>query len=255
MPVQFNYTGIVRKLDATAIPSQIVDEWAQTLLAEKDRLYSNLMNQIKDESSFISKLADPSSAAYAGFVNQSYPKAATAILKQKLKLRNSYNAWKNSVQSAFASGGVFETNVNAKKEKFRNVRYALSAVGEKSLVGLKPIVKAVALLTGDKTIKAYMGADDTLTGDAYNVFKAEFANYIKPMLVAKGVFATTYAFIADEANDTSTRDSIISSANTDFASILNAFKRTDVTFIDLRLQLSFDTANKYVIVTARAETT
>ena len=254
MPVQFDYTGIIRKLDKTAIPDQIVSEWQETLLAEKDRIYANLTAQISNETEFINKIAEPSSEAYESFVNPNHPKAQEAILKQKLKLRGAYSDWNNSVQAAFASGGAFENGVNTKKDKWRNVRFALGAVGEKSLLGYGAVVKAVGLMTGDSKIDAYMGADDTLTGSPYNVFLSEFARYVKPMLIAKGVFAANYAFLADEAGDNTTRDNILNAVNTDFDTILNAFKRTDVTFVQLTLEMSYDDVNDYITVHAVAET-
>jgi len=254
MPVQFDYTGIVRLLDPTQIPSQIVDEWRSTLLAEKDRIYANLTSQIANETDFINKLADPSSNAYQDFVNPNHPKATSAILKQKLKLRAAYSDWANAVASAFQSGGAFETNVTSKADKWKNIRYALGAVGEKSLIGLGAMAKVVGIMTGDSKITAYLGTDDSLTGSPYNVFDPNFARYVKPMIVAKGVFAVAYAFYADQAGDTSTRDSILSNVNTDFDTILNAFRRTDVTWVNLDLSLSFDDVNGYITVSAVAET-
>lgn len=254
MPVQFDYTGIARKLDESAIPSQIVQEWYETLIAEKDRIYANLTSQISNETDFINKLADPSSEGFEDFVNPSHPKATQAKLKQRLKLRSAYSDWIDAVQDAFASNGAFETGVTNKKDKWKNVKYAIAAVGEKSLMGLGAIAKAVAIMTGDSKITAYLGADDTLTGSPYNCFKTQFTRYVKPMLVAKGVYGIAYAFMADVAGDSTTRDNILSSVNSDFDDILNAFKRDDVTWVQLDLELSYDDVNDYITVHAVAET-
>jgi len=254
MGLLFNYSGKIRKLSKEAIPSQIVDEWEQTLKGERARILSNVFAQIPSEPAFIAKIADPASAAYEDYVNPEHPKSITAILKHKMKLRTAYNDWKSALEAALSEGGTFETNVTAKKEKWRNVRYALSAIGEKSLMGLGAITKAVGVMTGDKKITAYMGTDDSLTGTPTNVFKLEFARYVKPILVAKGVFASAYAFLADDANDTATRNSIISSVNSDFATLLNVFKRDDLTFSTLSLTLSYDESTDTINVSAVAET-
>jgi len=254
MGLLFNYTGKIRKLSKEAIPSQIIDEWEQTLKGERERILNNVFTQIPDEQAFITKLAEPASAAYGAYVNPAYPKASRAIIKHVVKLKAAYNDWKSSLEAALAEGGAFETNVTAKKEKWRNVRYALAAVGEKSLLGLGALTKAVRVMTGDLAVTAHFGADDSLTGTPTNVFTPEYATYIKPVFIAKGVYAAYYAFIADDFGDAQTRDWYLSHANEDFQEMLNFFKRADMTFSTLSLTLSYDESTGAINVNAVAET-
>jgi len=254
MGLLFNYTGKIRKLSKEAIPSQIIDEWEQTLKGERARILNNVFAQIPDESAFIAKLAEPASAAYADYVNISHPKAFAAILKHKTKLKTAYNDWKSSLESALAEGGVFETNVTAKKEKWRNVRYALAAVGEKSLMGLGALTKAIRVMTGDKTVTAYFGTDDTFTGTPTNVLKPDYATFIKPVFIAKGVTAVYYAFLFDDAGDTNSRNALLNGISEEFQEMLNYYKRTDMVFTTLSLTLSYDESTDAINVNAVAET-
>jgi len=254
MALLFNYTGKIRKLSKEAIPSQIVDEWEQTLKGERARILNNVFAQIPDESAFIAKLAEPASANYESYVNLNHIKSYRAILKHKMKLKTAYNDWKSALESALAEGGVFETNVTAKKEKWRNVRYALAAVGEKSLMGLGALTKAIRIMTGDRTVTAYFGADDTFTGTPTNVFKMDYATFLKPVFIAKGVFAVYYAFLLDDAGEITQRDDTLDAVSTEFQDMLNYYKRTDLNFTTLSLTFSYDESTDAINVNAVAET-
>jgi len=253
MAVEFEYTGYVIDVPEAEIPQVILDRWKESLIAERDRIKNNLLTKIPNETEFKDKIADASSDAYEQFVNPSFPGADIIKLKQRVKLERAYNKWLTGVQAAFAEGGTFETNVEAKADKFKEVRYTLGAVGFKPTSGYGAIVKAVMFHTGETKVMKYITANDNVTGQPYRTIKESQVKYVKPMIVAKGVYACVLALYANEAGDTTLRDNILSSATTDIEEVINALKRTDVTFSALEYELSWDDAESKIKVYAKAE--
>lgn len=249
------YTGYITKIDTAAIPDDLLNEWSETLKGENDRILNHLLTQIPDEASFKNKLATPAADGYEDYVNPNHPKANIAKLKHRLKLGKAYADWNNAVNSAFTIDpntglSYFMSQVDAKKDRFRRVAYTLSAVGEKVLFGWNALTKAVMMITGDQRLPYYIDSakGDSLNGTPDYGIDPNFSQYVKPMLIAKGVFGAIYAFYADEAGDATTRDNIISQVNADFDTIIGAFKNPAFTTVDL--SYTWDDVNKRIRVDA-----
>jgi len=254
MAVLFEYTGYVEPIPESEIPQDVLDEWKETLKAERDRIKANLLEKIATETDFKSKIAEASADAYANFVNPNFEGADMIKLKQRIKLMRAYNPWKAGVESAFAEGGTFEKNVEAKADKFKAIRYVLGVVGHKPDKGYGAVVKGVMFHTGEKIVLRYITAEDSYTGTPTPTLKTAFVKFVKPMIVAKAVQACVLAIYANEGGDSSTRDSILSNVTNDINTILDAFKRDDVTFSQLAYELTWDTNVNKIKVHAIAET-
>jgi len=239
MATVFDYVGEIVWLSPDEIPSDILNEWRETLKNEQGRIYNSLMTKIPNESAFQSRIADASSDAYEGFVNPSFENADVIKMKQRVKLARSYNAWNTGVADAFGEGGYFADRVENKADKFKLAAYTVSNVGHKPTRFFGPLVKAIMFLVGDTRVLRYLDVHDVYTGDPTNVFKAGHSRFIKPMLVARGVFGAVMAKFADEGGLTSLRDSIISDVNSKLDEAISAFvDSANYSNVYLHLELS-----------------
>lgn len=171
-------------------------------------------------------------------------------MKQRVKLAKAYNPYINGVQSAFASGGAFETQVDAKKDKYDLARYTIGLVGFKPYTSWGPGPKAIAFITGDKRALAYLTADDTHSGEPANAIKPEYSNFAKPALIAMLTRGFVLAKFADEAGLDSLRDSIISTTNTRIANYLSGLIETGYT---VTLELIYEESTSTFKVHAKVE--
>jgi len=212
----------------TDVPSDVKDEWANTLAGEMSRIYQNLTTKISTEDDFKSRIADASSDRYEDFlasVGAGWD-ASIIKLKQRIKLARAYQSWQTGIGNAF--GGTepyFDDRVLAKKDKYGNAKYVLAGVGLRyDVAGFgawRPIVKGVLLMRGDTRVQRYLTADDSFTGTLHAVFDPTKGRLITPSIIAHAVQAVVMAFYADEANDETTRDSILSNATATIDELIN----------------------------------
>ena len=249
MAVVFDYIGKVVLLSESDIPAETHDEWTTTLTNEKSRIGTNLLNKIPDEPTFQNLIADPSSYAWANFVNPDWPNADIVKVKQKVKLYRAYGSWDTGVRAAYVDG-YFVERVLAKKDKWLLARYPISIVGIRHDPNIKwrAGTKAVKFFVGDYRITKYMDpALDTYSGDPTNVVKDAYGKFFQPLVLGKLVYGYTLAKYADEIGMGSTRDSVISAVNADLDEILScALNSAKADPAKSYLHLSFDGTDFFV---------
>lgn len=235
-----SYTGYVVPVSEASM-EDIIAEWEREMKGARARILNHLTSKIASQGDFLTKLVAPAIAGYGDYVNPEHPKSDTAKLKFRIKLGKAYPAWSSGVNSAFAENGIFETNVTAKKGKMVNAKYTVGAVGQKAVIGYNAVVKAIMAITGDSRLVTYIepAKGDSLSGTPLNVFDADVAGYVKPLIVAPAVRACVFAHYANEAGMTSLRDEIITAFNGLSGRIITAFKKANAT---ATLTLSWDTA-------------
>lgn len=252
MVLVVEYIGPV---DKTTVPSGLVNEiiskWESTLLARRDLIYNRLLTKIPDEASFLSRIADASADQWENFVSPYYPRADFIKLKQRVKISIAYPRWSAEVIKAFSPGGIFETNVSAKKDRLAQVIYTLANVGARYM-GWGPGYKAVGAITGDTRITRYVGANETLTGTPVNVFPEGVVKFVRPALIALLTQGAVLAMYANEKGFSDLRDAVITTVNTDLDTIVNGLKKPEYTVAYVHLE--FDAAAGVINVHARAET-
>jgi len=212
MPVE--YVGLYVPLDPSVVTNE-QDEWETSLKAARQTILNHLLAKIPNETAFKDKIADASSDAWESFVSTSWEDYEFITLKQRVKLERAYSDWYDGIQNAFAEGGAFETNVTNKKGKTRNFRYPMGAVGVKYKLAWKCAYKAIAVISGDARVLRYFDADDITTpSTVVNVFLARAAKFARATAVPIIVRGLVLAQYAQEAGDTSLRDTIINRTNT-----------------------------------------
>jgi len=212
MSYVLEYKGYYKPLDS--LPSEILEEWETTLKNERERILSALTEKIPNADAFISKIAEPAYEGWSNFVNPDFPDVDFIKLKYRIKLKSAYPAWNSGIQSAFAEGGTFETNVSAKKDKLEKLRYVLGAVGYKRKIGWGPAYKAIAVITGDRRVDEYFTTDDSFSGEITNAFPTGVVKYVRPMAIAILTQGFVLAQYAHENGLTTERDAVISKVNT-----------------------------------------
>ncbi|RLG71384.1 MAG: hypothetical protein DRO23_12035 [Thermoprotei archaeon] len=215
------------------IAEAIKNEWETTLKNERARILNALQTKIPDQAAFLDKLADASSDRFEEFlasVGGDWNKDII-VTKQRVKLAAKYDAWNTGITNAFAEGGVFETNVTNKKEKFKELRRVIGAVGHKALGTWNPVVMGVLLLRGDSRVLKYLDANDSFSGTLQAAFDSIKGRYITPSMIAQAVQAVVIAKYADEGNLTTIRDNVLSNANTILADMVNFAKKSGYTVV------------------------
>jgi len=216
---KWSYVGVMQL--PTEVPQAIRDEWETTLKGERARILANLQTKIPSEVAFKDRIGDASSDQYELFgagIPAPWDKD-TILMKQRAKLNRAYALWLADVQSAFASGGAFDVNVTAKKNKLNLARYTLGAVGLRydPSAGLgvwNPAVMGVLLLMGDTRCARYFDGNDTFTGTLENVCDPLTGRLGRPPMIADTVKVRVLAKFCDEAGLTALRDTQITNGNT-----------------------------------------
>ena len=254
MAVVFDYVGKVALLAEADIPQETRDEWENTLINETSRIGTNLLAKIPDESTFQNLIADASSDAWEAFVSPDWPGADLIKVKQRVKLARRYTAWDAGVRDAFFDG-YFPARVSSKKDKWLLARYTISLVGlqHSPTIRWRAGTKAVKLFVGDQRITRYMDAAlDTLSGSPTYVVKDAYGKFFQALTIGKLVYGYVMAKFADEGGLATTRDSVISTLNSEMDEILSAAldsSKADPT--KSYLHLSYSAGDFYV--TAHAE--
>jgi len=227
------WTYIGKMTLPTDVPSDVKDEWANTLAGEMSRIYTNLLSKIPNQDAFQSRLATPASERYSDFLASTGASWNAAIikLKHKIKLGRAYSSWSSGIGEAFGgTNPYFDDRVLAKKAKYGNAKYVLAGVGLKyDVAGFgcwRPIVKGVLFMRGDKRPMNYLTADESFSGTLHSVFDAVKGRLVTPSIIAHSVYAVVMAWYAHEAGETSTRDTILSNATTMIANFINLAKDT-----------------------------
>jgi len=226
-----------RYLGNCELPSDIADaiknEWETTLKNERERILNALQTKIPDMSAFQDKIADASSDQYEAFlasVGGQWDRDMI-VTKQRVKLAARYDAWSNGIVNAFAEGGTFETNVSAKKDKFKELRRVIGAVGHKALGSWNPVVMGILLLRGDTRPFRYFDANDNFDGDHESALDPTKGRYITPSVIAQAVQAVVIAKYADEGGLTTVRDNVLSNANSILAGLIDFAKLSGYTVV------------------------
>lgn len=235
------------------LPSDIADailnEWESTLKAERARILDALQTKIPNEAAFKDRIADASSDQYEAFLASTgaYWDRDWIVMKQRVKLAAKYNAWLTGIANAFAEGGTFETNVTAKKDKFKELRRVIGAVGHKALGTWNPVTMAVLLLRGDTRPFRYFDANDSFSGTHEPALDPTKGRYVTPSMIAQGVQGVVLAVYAEEAGLTSLRDSILTTASNTLQALADFAKISGYT---VALNLSWNAGVGNVRVTA-----
>ncbi|RLE48632.1 MAG: hypothetical protein DRJ18_01580 [Candidatus Methanomethylicota archaeon] len=226
MPEYWKYIGTVTLPDD--LPTEVLNEWKETLKAEQSRIYANLQTKIPNEIAFQDRIADASSDEFENFLQSVGGRwnADVIKLKQRVKLARAYNDWKTGIDNAFGEGGYFPDRVEQKANKFKLMRYVLGAVGYRAdpsdPFGVwNPVVMGVLLMRGDTRPLRYLDANDSFSGTLESVFDAVKGRLITPSIIAHGVYACVMAKFADEGNQTAIRDQILTDANSIIDELVN----------------------------------
>jgi len=249
MSVAVEYKGYYVPLDA--VPDEIMTEWENTLKGERARILSALLEKIANATDFINKLANPAIEGWSGFVATDWEDRDLILMKYQVKLKGAYDEWNTGVQNAYAEGGTFETNVTNKKSKFQMARYPMGAVGIRYKIAWGPAYKAVAVISGDKRVKNYMGTNDSFSGDVVNVFLPGARKVARPAGIALITQGLVIAQYAHEAGLTTERDTIISTINTHLAN--SVLKMVDTSMYTVTLEIGFDDVAGKLYAYSKAE--
>lgn len=210
------------------LPTGVLDEWETTLKAERARILASLTAKIPNETAFQSFVADASSDQYSAFLATVGGAWDVNVIemKQRVKLARKYTDWSSGIASAFAPSGTFETNVTAKKNKYKLARYVMGVVGHRpsnsGAFGVwNPAVIGALLMRGDTRPSRYFDANDSFVGTLEAVMDAKLGKLITPSIIAETVFASIMAKFADEGGLTTIRDNIITASNTTLDTLLN----------------------------------
>ena len=269
MPEVLLYEGVAEV--PSEVPSHIIDEWETTLKNMQASIYNNLMQKIPSEEAFKTRIAAASSDAWEVFVNPNYKNANVIKMKQRIKLAKAWGSWNAGVKNAYdGDSPYFADRVTQKKDKYQLARYTIAFVGSKPDKFWGPAPKAILLLTGDLRASRYITANETLSGSPQNAILPEYANYVRPMVISKVVFAGVMVYFAQEAGLADLRDNVIRSANQELEKIVNAFLDTSkyvagglteggdykdpTAWTGTYVHLWFDESSGKVKVRARAET-
>ena len=225
MPVYWQYEGICQLPDS--LPTEVKQEWINTLSNEQARIYSNLLAKIPSVTDFQDRIADASSDEFENFLASVGARwdADVIKMKQRVKLARAYNSWKTGVDNAFGEGGYFADRVSQKADKFELARYVLGVVGYKPETGSgfgvwNPVVVGVLLMRGDTRPIRYFDANDSLSGTHEAVMDAVKGRLISPSIIAHAVYASVMAKFADEGGLSTIRDNVLSNANSVIDEIL-----------------------------------
>jgi len=219
MPVVFEVSIERAFRDPTNYPTDLVSKWESKLKGLRDTILNRIQQKIASETDYKDLLATPSAEKYADFVNPSYVRADFIKLKQKTKVMGRGLDYINNVANAFAEGGVFETNVSAKKDKLKLAIYTLDAVGVKYLgkdaSNAPLVVAAIRAITGDKRgelLLKYHNISGTIA-TITDLFPAGVNVSARSSLVFNVVQGVVLLAFAYKANDSSLYDSIMTEIN------------------------------------------
>lgn len=219
MAVYWEYVGTCTL--PAELPTGVLEEWRDTLKAERTRIYASLLNKIPDETAFKTRIADASSDEFEAFLYKVGGKwdADLIEMKQRVKLARKYPDWKSGVDDAFGVGGYFAHRVEGKADKFKLARYVLGVVGHRRTLvdGIKvwnPVTMGALLMRGDTRCARYFDENDTFTGTLHAVVDPNKGRLITPSIMAEAIRACVMAKFADEGGLTTLRDTILSNSNT-----------------------------------------
>ena len=235
-----------------SVPTELVSEWETTLKGERARILNALLEKIPNATAFINRLAVPASERWSAFINPEWPDRLMVLLKHGTKLKGAFASWSEGIQNAFKEGGVFETNVSAKKDKFQKARYTMGSVGIKYKTAWGPAYKAIGVISGDTRVTVYMGANDTFTGTVTNVFLLGATKYARAIAVPAITQGLVIAQYAHEAGLTTERSQVISVVNSKLANTV--LKMVDTDRFDVQLKIDFDSVANKLYVYTKAET-
>lgn len=235
--VEWHYEGLCTLPTKTQVPSAILDEWADTLIAESVRIKASMNTKIPDNAKFLSRIATPSSDRYAEFLSEvggAWDKD-DILLRQKLKLKRAYEVWSSSVDECFKVGGYFAGAVTAKKPKVAQLRYVLGAVGHKPsaddpLYGVwNPVVMGVLLLRGDSRPLRYMTSGQdfwTLITSFQGALKAQEGALVSPSIIADGVRGAVWSQYLLEAGQETDITAYLATINARIETLITLAKKT-----------------------------
>jgi len=251
MAVVFDYTGEIALLTEKEIPTETFDEWTNTLAGEMSRIGENLLAKIPDETTFKNLIADASSDAWEDFVNPAWPKSDMIKVKQRVKLARRYTDWDTGVKATFQPDGYFDDRVKSKKDKWLLARYTVSVVGlqHNPTIMWRAGTKGVKFFVGDKRITRYMDPtlDTVAAGEPTYVVKDAYGKFFQALTLGKLVYGYVMAKFADEGGLATTRDSVISTLNSEMATILSgALDTAKADPAKSYLNLSYDAGRFYV---------
>lgn len=252
MSVVVEYKGYYSPL--SEVPAEIMNEWENTLKAERDHILAALQEKIANATDWLNKIANPAYNRWSGFVAPDWEDRDFLMLKYRIKLKGAYDEWSNGIQNAFAEGGTFETNVTNKKSKFQLARYPMGAVGVKYKTAWGPAYKAIAVISGDERVTTYMGTEDSFSGSVCNVFLTGAARFARAVAVPAIVQGLVIAQYAHEEGLTTERDAVISAVNTKLSNTVLKMIDTSA-YSEVLLEIGFDDVADKLYAYAKATST
>jgi len=128
----------------------------------------------------------------------------------------------------------------------------MGSVGIRYKVAWGPAYKAIAVLTGDKRVKNYMGTNDSLSGDVVNVFlkgATRIARAVAVPLITQGLVIAQFAHENGLATE---RDAVISAVNEKLTN--SVLKMVDTSAYTVTLNIGYDSVADKLYAYAKAET-
>lgn len=184
-------------IEPVTAPSRIVEQWAEILKANAQRINEKRLQRIPDLAAFVDRLAALSSSGYAGvidptLVTRSGLKRRDIVSRQYAKLREAYANYRQKLEDTFATkDGVtakeFKRLVDRAKDLFAKgvSRWTLPQTGTRA-EELGPAPIAAGWLINDRKVIQRLRADDKiLEGGPFLITTAEKAPTLKTALTQR----------------------------------------------------------------------
>jgi len=170
--------------------AEIADDWRDTLVFKREKVYDNLSRKIPDEQHYIDYLAVPSYTNWYGFANPYWPKFKKATLKQRFGVLGGASYFITNVYYAIGLDYRFTDGVKSNKDKFKGRVYQiwkLTGDGDK-IAG--PLQKIQMALTGNiaklkKVLIPNWDVVNTIAEPVPPMFKPEYLNMCVSAIVQK----------------------------------------------------------------------
>jgi hypothetical protein len=162
------------------VSGDMPDKWAEGLKTNAERINDRRQAKIPDDGTFILKMANPASKAYALYVPDTYVskrgRAAGGIRGSHAEnIGRAFNNWNDKLNAAFATvdgviAKVFKEKVDSAKDRWalRVADKTLRFTGDK-IRGRSVAPIAAYYLVGDERVTGWLRETDYADGTPYNI--------------------------------------------------------------------------------------